>query len=190
VVPDIDYLHTKIIREVHGRITTAHPGRGKTRKLVTSLYWWPGIIGDIDVYVANCLECRPAKSPRDKTPGLLHPIPPPLQSWRRVVMDFNIQPKDKYGYDNALVMMCPLSKTGWTVPCKKSATARDAAQMWYWGPYRIVGLPEEIITDRGSVFLADFTDELSKILGVKWKPSSAGHHETAGQIENLNMWIN
>ena len=38
--------------------------------------------------------------------------------------------------------------------------------------------------------MADFTDELSKILGVKWKPSSAGHHETAGQIENLNMWIN
>ena len=147
VVPDIDYLRTKIIREVHGRITIAPPGRGKTRKLVTSLYWWPGVIGDVDIYVANCLDCRPAKSPRDKTPRLLHSIPPPLQSCRRVVMDFNIQPKNKYGYDNALVIMCPLSKTGRTVPYKKIAIGRNIAQMWYWGPYRIVGLPEEVITD-------------------------------------------
>jgi len=105
-------------------------------------------------------------------------------------MDFNVLPKDKYGFDNALVMICRLSKTSWTIPCQKGETARDAAKMYYEGPYRIFGLPQEVITDRGSVFLADFTDELSKILGVKWRPSSAGYHQTAGQVENLNEWIN
>lgn len=75
VIPDVDNLRTKMIREIHGRLTTAHPGRTKTSRMLRDRYWWPGIAKDSDQYVANCMDCRPAKSPRDKTPGLLKPIP-------------------------------------------------------------------------------------------------------------------
>lgn len=79
VVPDVDLLCTKLIREVHGRLTTAHPGRSKTSRMLRDRYWWPGLVKDSDQYVDNCMDCRPAKAPRDKTPGLLKPIPPPLR---------------------------------------------------------------------------------------------------------------
>jgi len=62
--------------------------------------------------------------------------------------------------------------------------------MYYEGPYRIYGLPQEVISDRGPQFRADFTDELSRILGIEWKLATAGHSQTAGQVENLNRWIN
>ena len=37
-VPSADYLRTKVIKEVHSRITTTYPGRNKTRKLVAAKY--------------------------------------------------------------------------------------------------------------------------------------------------------
>lgn len=183
-------MRTRVIREVHSQLITAHPGRNKTKKLIAARYWWPRMTGDVDVYVDNCMPCRSSKYPRDKTPGLLQPIPPPQRAWQCLVMDFNELPLDRYGFDNALVMIDRLTKAPWTIPCKRSATARDAAKMYYEGPYRIFGLPKEVISDRGPQFKADFTDELSKILGIEWKLSSAGHSQTAGQVENLNQWIN
>ena len=87
--------------------------------------------GDIEVFLANCMPCRSSRLPTDKTPGLLQPIPLPQRPWQRLVVDFNELPPDKYGYDNALVMIDPLSKASWVVPCKRSATALDAAKMYY-----------------------------------------------------------
>ena len=190
VVPAVGTLRTRVIQEAHSRLTTAHPGRNKTRKLVTARYWWPRMTGDVDVFVDNCMPCRSSKHPRDKTPGLLRPIPPPERAWQCLVMDFNELPPDRYGFDNALVMIDRLTKAPWTVPCTRTATARDAARMYYEGPYRIYGLPREVISDRGPQFRADFTDELSRILGIEWKLATAGHHQTAGQVENLNQYIN
>ena len=141
---------------------------------------------DIETFVSNYMLYRSSKHPRDKTPGLLQPIPPPQWGWQCLVVDFNELPPDRYGFDNALVMIDRLTKASWTVPCKKSATARDAARMYYEGPYRVSGLPKEVISDRGPQFRADFTDELSQILGIEWKLAIAGHSQTAGQVENLN----
>ena len=94
-------------------------------------------------------------------------------------MDFNKFPKDRYGYDNALVMIDRLSKALWTQACSSTATARGAARIYYEGPYRVYGLPKEVISDQGPQFISYFTDELSKIMGIKWKLSSAGHSQTA-----------
>lgn len=189
VVPAVNHLRTRVITEAHSRLTTAHPGRNKTRLLINARYWWPRMGSDIDQYIANC-ACRAAKHPRDKTPGLLQPIPPPQWAWQSIVMDFNEFPKDKYGFDNALVIIDRLTKASWTIPCTKEATARTAAKLYYEGPYRVHGLPQEVISDRGPQFRADFTDELSKILGITWKLATPGHSQTAGQVENLNAYIN
>src|SRR5205814_8449004 len=38
VVPDVNNLRTKLIREAHATLATAHPGRAKTCKLLTDRY--------------------------------------------------------------------------------------------------------------------------------------------------------
>lgn len=135
VVPDKDNLRTRLIQEAHSRIITAHPGRTKTRKIVCSRYWWPRMTADVDRFVANWL-CKAAKDPRDKTPGLLHPLPIPLRSWRSLAIDFNKLPLDRSGANNALVIIDRLSKKSYTIPCADTATAKDAARLFYEGPYR------------------------------------------------------
>lgn len=188
VVPDHDQLRTKVIEDVHSRITTAHPGRNKTKELVRQRYWWPGLDDNVRRFVANCV-CRSAKYPRDKTPGLLHPLPVPMRCWQHVVVDFKKMPQDRRGFNNLLVIIDRLSKTAWCVPCTDKAGAADAARMYYEGPFRVMGLPETVVSDRGPQFVSSFMDEMCRLLGIKWELSSAGHSQSAGQVENLNQWI-
>lgn len=188
VVSATDHLRTRVIEELHARITAAHPGKSKTRRSVASKYWWPALHGDVDIYVNNCL-CRSAKHPRDKTPGFLHPIPVPLRPWHHVVIDFCEMPLTKSGKNNTFNIIDKFSKETWSTACDKAATSKDVAWMYYMGPLRAHGLPLSVGSDRGPQFVSDFTDELSKILGMKWKPSSSGHSQSAGQIENYHEWM-
>lgn len=189
VVSEQDNLRIKLLDDLHSRLTSAHPGRNKLRKMMQSQYWWPGLSRDVDRFVANCLVCRSSKAPRDKTPGLLHPLPVPLRAWKHIQMDFKTMPRDRKGYDNLLVMVCLLSKRSWCIPCTQGVTAKDVAKMYYYGPYRVFGLPQQIGSDRGPQFVSHFTDELSKLLGTTWKLGSSGHSQTQGQVERMNQAI-
>ena len=188
-VPDAELLRTRIIREIHDRMTTAHPGRNKTRALVAARYWWPGLAADVDRYVANCMTCRPSKVPRDKTPGLLQPLPVVEQPWRDLVIDFKKMPESKKGNNNLFVSIDRLTKISWSIPTRDSATAALAARLYYQGPYRIFGLPRSVVSDRGPQFISEFRQELCKILNINWKLSTSGHSQTAGQAEIMNEYI-
>lgn len=85
IISDTDHLRTRVIDEAHSCIVTAHPGRNKTWRMVANSYWWPGLHQDVDAFVANC-SCKPSKDPRDKTPGLLHPLPVPLRPWHHIII--------------------------------------------------------------------------------------------------------
>ena len=75
VVPAIGHLRTRVIQEIHSRLSIAHPGRKKTRELTAAQYWWPRMSSDIETFVSNYMLCQSSKYLRDKTPGLLQLIP-------------------------------------------------------------------------------------------------------------------
>jgi hypothetical protein len=110
VVPQSGHIQTELIQEAHNQVSTAHPGRDKTYQLLRPRYYWRGMLPDIERFVRNCHHCRRADIPRDKTPGMLHPLPIPDRPWQHVTMDYKSMPKDKYGYDNAFVVVDRLSK--------------------------------------------------------------------------------
>lgn len=189
VVPEQNDLRTRAIRECHDGIGTAHPGRNKTRRLVATKYWWPGLSGDVDRYVANCLMCHASKHPRDKTPGELQPMEVQKRPWRRIVIDFKKMPMDRHGYDNIFSIIDPLSKGSWLIPCRSNITGKEACRLYYQGPFRLLGPPREIVSDQGPQFKSAFSQEMSSIMGTKWSFASPGHSQTAGQVENLHEYL-
>jgi transposase InsO family protein len=189
IVPDINYLRTHLIREIHDQISTAHPGRDKTYRLLRDRYYWKGMLVDVDRYVRNCHPCRRASSPRDKTPGLLQPLPVPDRPWQQISMDFVSFNKDKHGYDNVLVVMDRLSKESISIPCHKTTTAEEMASLFIYHIWRYFGPPDSIVSDRGPQFISTFWTEFCRLLGIKLKLSTAHHPQTDGQTEIMNQYL-
>ena len=189
LVPDTpDNLRTLIIQECHVTMASAHPGARKTQALVSERYCWKGMIADIQRFVANCQVCGRGKVRRDKTPGLLHPLPIPDRPWQHICVDFKSQPQDRYGYDNICVFIDRFSKSAVSIPCHKTATAKEMSEIYYVNIYRHHDLPDSIVSDRGPQFISDFWQALMTILGVKITLSTAYSPQTDGQTEVMNQY--
>jgi transposase InsO family protein len=189
IVPDTANLRTLLIREVHDSVTTAHPGIRKTTLLLTAQYYWRGIAHDVATYVRNCHACRRSSVPRDKTPGLLHPLPIPTHAWEHITMDYCSFNQDKHGYDNILVIIDHLSKQAITIPCHKTIAAREQARLYLMHVYRYYGPPTTILSDRGPQFISSFWKEFNSILGTDIKLSTADHPQTDSQTEIYNQYL-
>ena len=87
---------------------------------------------EIRRYVNNCYECKRNKSPKDKTLGLLHPLPILLEVWDTVVVDGKDMPEDKIqGFNYVWVFICKLSRFIAIIPRKKTDTAQAVESRYY-----------------------------------------------------------
>ena len=73
------------------------------------------------------------------------------------------------------------------MPCNKTITGEETAKLFIENVYKYHGLPDDIISDRGTQFTSKFWQSLFKILQVKIKLSSAYHPQTDGQTERVNQ---
>ncbi|RYO76872.1 hypothetical protein DL764_010271 [Monosporascus ibericus] len=110
------FLRTALIREAYVPKIFAYPGQNKVIKMLTREYTWPRLKQDIRQYIRNCYDCRRNKTPRNKTPGLLHPLPVPNNVWDHVVVDGKDMPKDRYGYNYVWTFIDKFSRIMATLP--------------------------------------------------------------------------
>jgi transposase InsO family protein len=189
VVPDAENVRTSLIREAHGQVSTAHPGKTKTFALLRSRYFWPKMLGDITRYIANCQPCQRAHHRRDKTPGFLNPLPVPDRPWQHITMDFKDAPLDKHGFNKVFVVVDRFCKEAVSIPCYDTTTARDMAMLFISNIWRFNGPPETIVSDRGPQFISSFWEEFCRILGIRIKLSTSHHPQTDGQTEVMNQYL-
>jgi predicted aspartyl protease len=182
-------LCTKLIREVHDQVSSAHPSARKTYQLIAPLYYWNGMGSDCKTYVANCRACRISHPRQTKQQGFLHPLKVPDYPMQHLCMDFKSFPKDKHGYDAILVFICRLGKDSVSIPCHKTTDAEGLARLFIQWIYRFGHCPESITSDRGPQFVSSFWSEFCRIIGVKLKLSTAYHKQTDGQTEIMNRYI-
>ena len=73
------------------------------------------------------------------------------------------------------------------VATTEKTTAEGLARIFRDNVWKLHGLPESVISDRGLQFAAGMTKELNKMLGIEKKLSTAYHSETDGQTERTNQ---
>jgi RNase H-like domain found in reverse transcriptase/Reverse transcriptase (RNA-dependent DNA polymerase)/Integrase zinc binding domain len=154
VVPES--LRTQLIDAAHCPLTSAHPGSSKTYRILRERYFWPGMEDDISRFIANCHACRRSKVPRDKTPGLLHPLPVPDRPWQHISVDFKEMPPDKAGNNMVCVFVCRFSKRPISIPCNKKVDAKSLAALYIAHVYKYFGPATTIVSDRGPQFISIF----------------------------------
>ncbi len=98
-------------------------------------------------------------------------------------------PKSR-GHDSILTIVdhgC--SRAAIFLPCQKSITGPQIAQLYYQHLYPWFGLPCRLISDRDPCFTSHFGRALTKELGISWNLSTAFHPQTDGLTERKNQWV-
>jgi len=73
------------------------------------------------------------------------------------------------------------------IPTTEKTSAKELARLFRNNVWKLHGLPESIISDRGPQFAAGLIRELNEILGIKSKLLMVFHPQTNGQTERVNQ---
>ena len=91
------------------------------------------------------------------------------------------------GKDAILVVCDRLSKIMYFVATTEGTLVEGLARLFRDNVWRLYGLPESVVSDRGLQFTAELMKELNKMLGIETRLSTAFHPQMDGQIEQMNQ---
>ena len=155
------------------------------KALARSLVWWPGLDSELEKMVKECLQCQENRP----TPALapLHPWQWPTRPWSRLHIDYAGPLEGKM----FLIVIDAHSKWIEVFPMT-SATALTTVQHLRQLFSRF-GIPDSIVSDNGSQFVAKEFQEFCKANGIQhirvapYHPSSNGLAERAVQVFKQGM---
>ncbi|WVZ58663.1 hypothetical protein U9M48_008906 [Paspalum notatum var. saurae] len=190
VVPKDMELRKKILDEAHTSMLTMHPGSNKTYQDLKQKFWWTRMKREIAKYVSECDVCKRVKVDHLKPGGMLQPLNIPAWKWEDIHMDFVVGlPRTQKGYDSIWVIIDRFTKSAHFLPVKIVYRANMYAELYIAKIVSLHGVPRTITTDRGSVFVSRFWEQLQNALGTKLIHSSAYHPQTSGQVERVNQIV-
>ena len=179
-VPQDEGIKVRILEGCHDGKTAGHLGQEKTLELVSRDYFWPGMRKFINEYVSTCDTCARNKAPRHRRHGQLRPLPIPGGPWRSVSMDFIVELPPSSSYDAIYVCVDRFTKMAHFCPTNSNITAEGTAELYLKHIFKNHGLPDDIVSDRGTQFASKFTRQLLELLEVKGNRSTAYHPESDG----------
>jgi len=186
-VPKDEELRAEVIRLHHDVPAAEHGGRWKMVELVTRNYWWPGVTRDVGKYVEGCDLCQRMKNRTEEPAGKLKLSEVPQKTWTHLTVDFITKLPVVAGKDAVLVVCNRLSKMTHFVATTEGTSAEGLARLFQDNVWKLHGLPESVVSDRGPQFAAELTRELNRMLGIKTKLSMAFHPQTDRQMERMNQ---
>ena len=107
----------------------------------------------------------------------------PEKLWTYISVNFITKLPIVAGKDAILVVCDRLSKMTHFVATTEGTSVEGLAKVFRDYVWRLHGLLESVVSDRGPQFAADLTKELNKMLGIQTKLSTAFYLQTNGQTE-------
>jgi len=185
-IPNNDEIRTCLMAKHHNPPQAGHDGAAKTTELISQRYYWPKIREDIKQFIKSCNTCQRTIVVQHGPYRLLQSNGAPDRPWKSIDMDFITDLHNSEGYDIILVVIDRLTKMSHLIPYSKGLGARQFANLFMKGVVRLHGLPHDIITNRGIVFILDLWKESTGKLGIERRLSTAFHLQRDGQTERTN----
>jgi len=174
-------LQTEIIQLHHDIPVAGHGERWKTMELVTRNYWWPGVTRDIGRYVEGCDMCQRMKNRTEEVAGKLKLSEVPKKLWTHLTVDFITKLPLVARKDAILVVCDKLSQMTDFV-----TTTEGLARLFKDNIWKLHGLLESIVLDRGLQFVVELTKELNGMLGIEIKLLTVFYLQTDRQTKQMN----
>jgi hypothetical protein len=145
---------------------------------------------EIATYVSECDTCQRVNVDHLRPTGNLQSLTILEWKWENICMDFIVGlPRTSRGYNSIWVIMDRLTKSAHFIPVSTTYRVIQYAELYMSHVVHYHGIPKNIISDRGSIFVARFWEQLHECLGTHLIRSLAYHPQTNGQTERVNQII-
>ena len=163
-----DSLRTRILERFHDNPESGHFGSTRTLELAARDFFWHGMDGSARKYVAGCRVCHRVKAPRHAKYGTNMPIEPPSRPWEGLTMDFvtDLPESTASGYTGIAVIVDRFTKCGIYLPCRKDIDSPELVRLFFEEVICKHGMPDHVITDRGTQFTSRFWTRVCSHLSV------------------------
>ena len=178
---------SQVLQWGHSSRLAGHPGANQSKEFVAQCFWWPSMDKDIQEFLAACSVCARNKASHLPPSGLLRLLPIPKHPWSHIALDFVTGLPESDGNTVILVMVDRFSKAAHYIAPPKLPSTRETAQLMVNHVFRLHGLPQDVVSDRGPQFIARFWRSFFTQLGASVSLSSGFHPETNGQTERTKQ---
>jgi len=141
----------------------------------------------IGQYVSTCDLCLRMKPIRQALVGELHPLQILDSRWDTLSVDFIVELPLSSEHDTVMTVVDSVSKQVHFIPTHTTVTAKGVARLFLHQVWKLHSLLKCIVSDRRPQFVACFTRELYRLLGIKLASSTAWHPQTDRQTECVNQ---
>ncbi|KAJ8406907.1 hypothetical protein AAFF_G00291830 [Aldrovandia affinis] len=172
---------SRILVGVHGGASSF------PQELAPRRFWWRGMERDVREFVAACNICARNKVSQLALSGLLRPLPVPHRPWSHIALDFVTGLPSSNGHTVILVIVDRFSKAAHFIALPKLPSALETAHLMMDHVFRLHGLPQDVVSDRGPQFASRFWRAFCSLLGASVSLSSGFHPQTNGQTERTNQ---
>ena len=172
-IPKDEKLRVEVIRLYHDIPMGGHGGQQKTAELVMRNFWQPGVTREVKRYVEECdaYQCNKNQTQLLTRKLILNLVPEKAQT--HISADFITKLPLAQGYNAILVVVDRFTKMVYFVPTIERTSIEELAQLFRDNIWKLHGLPNSIISDRGPQFAVGIMRELNCMLGIKTKLSIA-----------------
>ena len=177
----------QVLGMAHSSSIAGHFGVKKTHAKISQHFVWPGLWTQVKEYVRTCAGCQlAAKQHKARAP--LQPLPCVGEPFQKVAFDLvGPLPRTPSGNKYLLTAMCLYTKFPIAVPLKKVDNVSVLEAMMEI--FSVYGIPDELLTDQGSVFTSKLTILMCKTFGITKLRTSPYHPQSDGALERWHACL-
>ena len=185
VVPT--HLRAHLMEENHGGPFAGHFSGEKLYKALVRHWYWPSMYSDVASHCTACPQCAVVHSSGRLNRPPLHSIP--VQRVFQIVgVDIMDLPKTEADNKHVVVFQDFLSKWPLVFPVPDQKAIR-LARLLVEEVVPMFGVPEALLSDRGTNLLSHLMEDVCKLLGIRKLNTTAYHPQCDGMVERFNRTL-
>ena len=181
------HLRNQIMEENHSGPMSGHFSGQKLYNALVTHWWWQGMYNDVIAHCRSCPQCAIVNAAGRVNKPPLHPIPV-ARPFQIIGVDIMDLPLTKSGNRHVVVFQDFLTKFPLVYPVPDQK-ATSLARLLAEEVIPLFGVPESLLSDRGTNLLSHLMLDLCKMLGIKKLNTTAYHPECDGMVERFNRTL-
>lgn len=179
-------MRPEVLKLAHDSPMAGHLGGKKTRNRIWVEFYWPEMCPEIRRYVASCDACQKTVTKGSVRRVPLEKMPLIDVPFKQIAVDLIgpiIPPSDR-GHRFVLVTVDYATRYPEATPLRVIDTPHVAEALWEM--WTRVGVPEKVLSDRGSQFTSAMMKDVYKLLSVHSLTTTPYHAQCNGLVERFN----